>query len=179
MRGLTHRAVDEAAGLPAGSTSNVVRTRAALLELTLDRLSALPEAHLADAGLGGAPARTSPEALVELVVTTTHRQLTTDRTRLLARYELALEATRRPELRRRYDAGGRRFRELATEVMERLGSSDPARHGGLLVAFLEGVSFDAVAGAGATPTRDELRSAVTDFLTGALRRPPADRTRRA
>ncbi|HLL33473.1 MAG TPA: TetR/AcrR family transcriptional regulator, partial [Streptomyces sp.] len=31
MRGLTHRAVDEAAGLPQGSTSNVARTRQALL----------------------------------------------------------------------------------------------------------------------------------------------------
>lgn len=31
-RGLTHRAVDEAAGLPSGSTSNHFRTRSALLE---------------------------------------------------------------------------------------------------------------------------------------------------
>ena len=31
MRGLTHRAVDEAAGLPEGSTSNHFRSRDALL----------------------------------------------------------------------------------------------------------------------------------------------------
>ncbi|CAM5659075.1 hypothetical protein SAURM35S_09836 [Streptomyces aurantiogriseus] len=39
MRGLTHRAVDEAAGLPQGSTSNLARTRQALLELAVRRLA--------------------------------------------------------------------------------------------------------------------------------------------
>lgn len=39
MRGLTHRAVDEAAGLPQGSTSNLARTRAALLEAAVRRLA--------------------------------------------------------------------------------------------------------------------------------------------
>lgn len=39
MRGLTHRAVDETAGLPQGSTSNVARTRQALLELAVRRLA--------------------------------------------------------------------------------------------------------------------------------------------
>ncbi|MDP1136395.1 TetR family transcriptional regulator, partial [Klebsiella pneumoniae] len=37
MRGLTHRAVDEAAGLPQGSTSNHARTRLALLETAVRR----------------------------------------------------------------------------------------------------------------------------------------------
>ncbi|GAA0637739.1 hypothetical protein GCM10009535_12750 [Streptomyces thermocarboxydovorans] len=39
MRGLTHRAVDVAAGLPQGSTSNVARTRQALLEPAVRRLA--------------------------------------------------------------------------------------------------------------------------------------------
>lgn len=37
MRGLTHRAVDELAGLPQGSTSNHARTRQALLEAAVRR----------------------------------------------------------------------------------------------------------------------------------------------
>ncbi|MFC7482775.1 TetR/AcrR family transcriptional regulator [Luedemannella flava] len=37
MRALTHRAVDAAAGLPAGSTSNYFRTRDALLGAVIDR----------------------------------------------------------------------------------------------------------------------------------------------
>lgn len=39
MRGLTHRAVDERAGLPQGSTSNYARTRQSLLEATVRRLA--------------------------------------------------------------------------------------------------------------------------------------------
>lgn len=41
LRGLTHRAVDAAAGLPQGSTSNHFRTRAALVEAVADRILAL------------------------------------------------------------------------------------------------------------------------------------------
>jgi DNA-binding transcriptional regulator YbjK len=41
MRGLTHRAVDSAADVPAGSTSYYFRSRRALLEAVLIRLNAL------------------------------------------------------------------------------------------------------------------------------------------
>ena len=44
-RGLTHRAVDQAAGLPPGTTSNYARTRAALLTLTLTRIDELDTAE--------------------------------------------------------------------------------------------------------------------------------------
>lgn len=165
MRGLTHRAVDEAAGLPPGSTSNLARTRAALLELTLSRLTELEMLALAPAygndtpDLAGLPARMA-EAL--------HVQLK-DRRRTLARYELALEATRRPELRTIYDRAGRRFRDPAVAMMAALGSRDPVRHAYQLVAFGEGLMFDAVAGAGAMPTLDELHAALGDLLAGMLR----------
>src|SRR6201994_5031819 len=48
-RGLTHRAVDRAAGLPPGTTSNYARTRGALLRLTLGRIAELDAAD----GAGG------------------------------------------------------------------------------------------------------------------------------
>ncbi|WP_394552921.1 TetR/AcrR family transcriptional regulator [Agromyces sp. MMS24-JH15] len=38
LKGLTHRAVDEAAGLPTGTTSNHFRTRAALVAAVVDRI---------------------------------------------------------------------------------------------------------------------------------------------
>src|SRR5689334_13711377 len=37
MRGLTHRAVDQAAGVPSGSTSNLFRTREALVAGIVER----------------------------------------------------------------------------------------------------------------------------------------------
>ncbi|MEU7830786.1 TetR family transcriptional regulator C-terminal domain-containing protein [Nonomuraea sp. NPDC049129] len=171
MRGLTHRAVDEAAGLPPGSTSNLARTRAALLELTLSRLTDLEVQALAPVyRLQGANAAADPfleSDLPELVAEALHVQLGDSR-RTLARYELALEATRRPELREIYDKAGRRFRDPVVGLLAALGSPDPARHGRQLVAFGEGIMFDAIAGAGAVPSRDDLREAVRDLLRGML-----------
>ena len=148
MRGLTHRAVDEAAGLPPGSTSNLARTRAALLELTLSRLTELEERVFAAALTGRRAAGLRPGradgqgAEVQL----------RDRRRTLARYELALEATRRPELRVIYDRAGRRFRDPAVAVLAAAGSRIRYGTPRQLVAFAEGIMFDAIVGAGEEPT---------------------------
>jgi len=166
MRGLTHRAVDEAAGLPPGSTSNLARTRSALLELTLARLTELESAALAPAF---APQGAEMvETLVELAAQALWAQLTVGRRQTIARYELAFEATRRPELRTIYDRAGERFRGLAVELLSAAGSSDPVRHGRQFVAFGEGVMFDALIGAGAEPALDDLRLGVREFLRGML-----------
>ncbi|WP_067812422.1 TetR/AcrR family transcriptional regulator [Actinomadura kijaniata] len=165
LRGLTHRAVDEAAGLPAGSTSNLARTRAALLELVMARLTELELRLFAAADL---PEGGDRETVVEVVAGLLHVQLTEDRRRTLARYELALEANRRPELRAVYDASGAAFRRAAVMLVAGAGSPDPVRHGRMLVAFAEGVMFDALAGAGDDPAPEELRLAVTEFLRGML-----------
>ncbi|SNS07419.1 transcriptional regulator, TetR family [Streptosporangium subroseum] len=166
MRGLTHRAVDEAAGLPPGSTSNLARTRSALLELTLARLAELEADAFAPvldvAGL------TMPDMLAEMTARALWTQLTTGRRQTIARYELAMEATRRPELRKIYDEAGSRFRDPAVTILSAAGSTDPVRHGRQLVAFSEGMMFDAVIGAGAEPTLDDLRLGVRDLLRGML-----------
>jgi DNA-binding transcriptional regulator YbjK len=180
MRGLTHRAIDEAAGLPPGSTSNHARTRAALLELTLARLTEREEASFADllkpvpesvaeeGVLDGAPV---PYGLADLMARAMHQAVTVDRRTTIARYELALEATRRPELRRIYDELGRRFREPAVAMLAAAGSSDPVRHGHQIVAFGEGILFDAVIGAGGTPSLEELKAAFRELLNGILSSP--------
>ncbi|MEV4092128.1 TetR/AcrR family transcriptional regulator [Streptosporangium saharense] len=167
MRGLTHRAVDEEAGLPAGSTSNLARTRRALLELTLERLTELEIGTFA-ALLDDTAGPPSPEALVELAARTLWEQLTVGRHRTLARYELALEATRRPELREVYDQAGSRFRAPAVAILTAAGSPDPVRHGRQVVAFGEGVMFDTIAGSGSEPTLDDLRLGLAELLRGML-----------
>ncbi|MBZ2197918.1 TetR/AcrR family transcriptional regulator [Occultella gossypii] len=164
MRGLTHRAVDEAAGLPPGSTSNLARTRAALLELTMSRLTELEERVFADAFVSEP---LTVAELSELMARLLQVQLQ-DRRRTLARFELALEATRRPELRRIYDRAGRRFRDAAVALLTAAGSADPVRHGRQVVAFGEGIMFDAIAGAGSEPALDELQDAVRELLIGML-----------
>lgn len=168
MRGLTHRAVDEAAGLPFGSTSNLARTRAALLELALASLTELETARFVEIA-GQGPVRDLAE-LADRMADVTHFLITTGRVAGLARYELALEATRRPELRRVYDEIGRAYRDGAVAALAAAGSADPERHGHQLVAFMEGLIFDAIAGAGRTFTREELRQGLTEVLAGMLSR---------
>jgi DNA-binding transcriptional regulator YbjK len=55
MKGLTHRAVDAAAQLPQGTTSNYYRNRASLVEAVLDHLLELDAALLRDQGPAGPP----------------------------------------------------------------------------------------------------------------------------
>ncbi|GGO01623.1 hypothetical protein GCM10010116_03020 [Microbispora rosea subsp. aerata] len=164
MRGLTHRAVDEAAGLPPGSTSNHARTRAALLELTLARLTEREEAVFAAATTPGAVMSRDPCEVADLLARMTYAAVTVHRETTIARYELAMEATRRPELRKVYDEVGRRFRELATAVLAAVGSPDPERHGRQMVAYVEGLMFDAVAGAGGVPSLEDLNAAFRELL---------------
>lgn len=177
MRGLTHRAVDEAAGLPPGSTSNHARTRLALLETAVRRLAEREGSVLLPAELLGTqqpPPFTGPppgpDALADVLSLALHRYLTRHRSLLIGRYELALEATRRPELRAVYDAAGRRFREPLAAMMAAAGSADPERHALSLVAWSEGTLFSCAVGGdhARTPSRDELRRGCAELLRGML-----------
>lgn len=168
MRGLTHRAVDETAELPQGSTSNLARTRQALLELAVRRLAdrearvlALHEMPDPQAGL---------PALVDALALATHRALTRNRELTLARYELALEATRRPELRAYFDAAGARFQDQLGALVTAMGSTDPARHVLSLIAWADGLMFSCVAGSfsARVPSLDEVRAGLRELLDGML-----------
>jgi DNA-binding transcriptional regulator YbjK len=168
MRGLTHRAVDEAAGLPQGSTSNLARTRQALLELAVRRLADREARVLA---LHEMPdPRAGTDSMAEALALATHRALTNHRPLTLARYELALEATRRPELRAYFDATGARFRDQLTALVTGMGSTDPDRHTLSLIAWADGLMFSCVAGSlGARePSAEEVRTGLRELLDGML-----------
>ncbi|MGW0867880.1 TetR/AcrR family transcriptional regulator [Streptomyces sp. NPDC002611] len=168
MRGLTHRAVDETAGLPQGSTSNLARTRQALLELAVRRLADREARVLA---LHEMPdPRSGTDSLTDALALATHRALTSNRALTLARYELALEATRRPELRAYFDATGARFRDQLTALVEGMGSTDPARHTLSLIAWADGLMFSCVAGSfgSDTPSLEEVRAGLRELLAGML-----------
>ncbi|MFJ9693364.1 TetR/AcrR family transcriptional regulator [Kitasatospora sp. NPDC101183] len=162
LRGLTHRAVDEAAGLPTGSTSNLARTRAALLELALVRIAERESAEFVDPALRGSPRA----ALAEVAAEGLHRAVTTGRALTVVRIELALEAARRPELREVYDRLGARFHEAATFLLAGCGSPEPAADARRLIRWCDGVLFNAVVGSGHghPPTAAELRAEVSHYL---------------
>ncbi|MBT2439714.1 TetR family transcriptional regulator [Streptomyces sp. ISL-36] len=168
MRGLTHRAVDERAGLPQGSTSNHARTRQALLETAVRRQAELEARVLTPHEMPGPDSGAG--ALVDALALALHRYLTDHRALLVSRYELALEATRRPELRTFYDAAGSAFRGPLTAMMADAGSPAPERHALSLIAWCEGLMFSCAAGSfhSSVPSRDELRTGFAELLHGML-----------
>ncbi|MFI8769091.1 TetR/AcrR family transcriptional regulator [Streptomyces sp. R-07] len=168
MRGLTHRAVDERAGLPQGSTSNHARTRQALLEAAVRRQVQRESEVLTPHELPGP--ESGGEALVDALALALHRYLTDHRSLLVSRYELALEATRRPELRSFFDSAGSVFHTPLIAMMTAAGSPEPERHALSLIAWSEGLMFSCAAGSfhAAVPSRAELRSGFDELLRGML-----------
>ncbi|SEE62200.1 TetR/AcrR family transcriptional regulator [Jiangella alba] len=98
-RGLTFRAVDGAAGVPAGTASNYFANRNALLGQAAERIHVRlrpDDATVAEM------LRTRPEpspGVLRHELTAMYHRLSAERTEYLALLELRLEAIRRPEIR--------------------------------------------------------------------------------
>ncbi len=113
VHGLSHRSVERAAGLPAGTAANYFRGREELLVATAERIV---ELHLADAraatvvSVADAPVHPDPgtdaagrrdetlERMTDLLAASLLDAATRHRDRYLAIAELQLEARRRPAL---------------------------------------------------------------------------------
>ncbi|MEV6493948.1 TetR family transcriptional regulator [Actinoplanes sp. NPDC051633] len=93
--GVTHRAVDQLAGLPAGTASNYFRSREALLIAAASRVG---ELHYADMETVADAPGTTAERAQRLIAQSLWLAATTYRPRYLAIFELRLESLRRPAL---------------------------------------------------------------------------------
>jgi AcrR family transcriptional regulator len=137
LRGLTHRGVDTAAGLPQGSTSNWFRTRNALVDAVLAHLVECDRRDWDDTG-----SRRFPATLTELadglagyvlLATGAHR------TRTVARFVLFTAAATDPSLVAPISRGRADLLEWGTMMLAMLGSPDPGAHGRILTDYLDGV----------------------------------------
>ncbi|WP_030061687.1 TetR/AcrR family transcriptional regulator [Streptomyces novaecaesareae] len=165
VRGLTHRAVDAAAGLPVGTTSAYLRTRQALLTALVRRLVELDQRELQMMG-EQVPVRSAEELVDGISALTRHRLTGEGRRRSLARYACAVESVRDPELREilvpRENAGRAAVRAFLVER----GVPDPDRRTGTLLACVDGLVFDRLVGGG-EPGADEIEGLVAAALRGA------------
>ena len=137
MRGLTHRAVDEAAGLPQGSTSNHFRSRDALLTGVAERFAereraafeeiARTEVVVTGADLGRTIGRFAIEA------TRDHRSLS------LARYSLLVESALQPTLQQMMREGGAAVNAWGLQWLRAVGSPHPERDWVVLANFVTGL----------------------------------------
>lgn len=161
--GLTHRRLDRKLGLPEGSTSNVFSSRD---ELLAGALAALVDIDLGAMGLDAPPeVRTPRQAAAVFGDVVSGWLAPAARTRLVARYELLLESSRRPALQEVFLAYRVQFASLAEWLAEAAGCDDPGRRGAELVAWADGVLLDHVAGPGSELDRDAIVDAVRRLLT--------------
>ncbi|UUW88076.1 TetR/AcrR family transcriptional regulator [Pimelobacter simplex] len=159
-RALTHRAVDERAGLAPGSTSNYFRTRASLIAGVVQRL--LDEDLALLAGLGPLPAeRDVAPFLVGYVELSRTRRWTA----ALARLALLADPDA-GELA----AGRSRLLEAATSALAGLGLADPRATAGVLVDLVDGAIAGAVAYGNPTSAA-ALGRAIDAIVTAASEEP--------
>jgi len=167
LRGFTHRAVDRTAGLAEGSTSYYFRTREALMFAALARMAELDILDVGDVpDLGGS---VDLDTLADLLFAVVRAWLTDGRERTLARYELALESTRRPALRARMVTYGASFRLMSEQTIAAAGASEPKRRAGTLVAYLDGLMMHHLTRVGSGELDEvDLKAACRDLLVMAL-----------
>ena len=158
IRGLTHRAVDAAAGVPAGSASYYFRSRRALLEAVLVRLNTLNRTDTApiaaalarcDGGRETAPI-TAPDLddLAHALASIFDRWLDAGRHRLLARYACKVEVAHDPGLLNLLTSAAG-LDVQATEIAARAGAPDAEARGRNMVACMRGLIYSRVASTGA------------------------------
>ncbi|MEV4622439.1 TetR family transcriptional regulator [Asanoa sp. NPDC049573] len=137
IHGLTHRAVDAAAGLPAGSTSNHFRSRDALLAAVVDRIVERERANWEELATTAAP--TTPAKLAETLVEAAREAAGQHRHLTLARYAILVEAANHPPLRQKLTDGGARVYAWFLNWMRIAGSTDPEREAPLIMNHFTGL----------------------------------------
>lgn len=189
LRALTHRALDTALDLPAGSVSYYFRTRQALLTAVAARITersradfeaatfgpdvrdSAPGTDLSSGELSGDTGVKPPTAVVARgIAEWLDRLLSYRRDELLARHTLILDGRTDPEVRDRL-ANSFFSVQRARELFSTRGIDDP-RIAEDFVAVLEGAVFDRFAGRrrtlppGSADSVEQLTGLVENYLRG-------------
>ena len=169
MHALTHRAVDAAADVPAGSASNHFRTRDALLDAVVERFATRERANWEDIAARVCP--TTPAELARALTAFVRDGTGPNRTLTLARYAILVEAAIRPSLREQLAATGARVSIWFMNWLRIAGSADPGHDAPIVMNHLTGLALHQLA----YPDPDFDPSAqITALVTAVLRSLPAE-----
>ncbi|MBU4529953.1 MAG: TetR family transcriptional regulator [Hoeflea sp.] len=158
LEGVTHRAIDEAAGLPQGSSTYYFPKKEALLVEASRHLAELLEKDCDELQLGFAEiaARQGVDAAVDYVAKEVVSYADTARDLFLARMELTLAASRREELADVGDlltAAARRPIEFFLQLISEGRKDMPIE---TCAALIDGISLMHATGQGPKPTTDQI-----------------------
>ena len=176
---LSHRAVDERAGLPAGTAANYFPRRDDLLAAAAERVAELHVAEMTSADRAAADraasaqaqAASGPDMLAALIGASLHDAATRNRTRYLAAYELALESTRQPALAESMSRLG--AAALGTTLAEHraLGLPTTAEQVRALIALYNGTLLTLVVAPPETVTPEVTLALARCLVAGVLHAP--------
>lgn len=158
LEGVTHRAIDEAAGLPQGSSTYYFPKKESLLVEASRHLAALLEKDCDElqVGFAGIAAKQGVDAAVDYVAKEVVSYADTARDLFLARMELTLAASRREELAdvgERLTAAARRPIEFFLHLISEGRKDMPIE---TCAALIDGISLMYATGQGPKPTREQI-----------------------
>ncbi|WP_433661380.1 TetR/AcrR family transcriptional regulator [Nocardia sp. CA-128927] len=172
LRALTHRALDTALDLPTGSASYYFRTKRALIEAIVDRITTRSREDFTAAQLTPTDP-IDPDTTAAGIAVWLDRLLTDRRNHLITRHALTLDLLSDPDLHPRL-ARSLFSTERARNLFDAMGIRDPATAAADFIALLEGAIFDRFAGsraslaAGTPESIRQLTNLVTICFRGVM-----------
>ncbi|RZL08479.1 MAG: TetR/AcrR family transcriptional regulator [Rubrivivax sp.] len=171
-RGLTHRAVDALAGLPAGSTSSCCRTRLDLLTLALNRHAARNLDDLAQDAARLSTRAPSIDAFIETLVDRLEDWMSpAKRPRVVAQIEIFLIASREPTLQAVVEALHQHFVDATVQALRHLRVAEPEGIAMGLIATVDGILHGQIVNSHMRPDRATCKA----MLMRAVQALPAKR----
>ncbi|GAB4057407.1 TetR/AcrR family transcriptional regulator [Catellatospora paridis] len=176
VHGVTHRAVDRRAGLPAGTASNYFRSREALLVATARRVIEQHQADMAQAAQSAAPPDPAARAgdlggrtlASELIAGSLLLAAGPHRNRYLAIFELRLESLRRPALAAAIDELMAAMAAFTGDHHAEVGLSIPPAAVPAMLVMYGGALFALVTGPVELVTPEAVRPLAVAIVEGGL-----------
>jgi DNA-binding transcriptional regulator YbjK len=165
--GVTHRQVDTRAGLPPGTTSNYFRTRLALLEAVTAYVADLhwQRVALLQSLVGQPQSREGVKALMTRMITDPDEG---SQRRNIARWELFLEGTRRPELRPALNEIQSAAVKSASLILEAGGFTPSTEQMGELSRLLNGLALSNLTFSSEQPGTEDPAGLIDRLLRAVL-----------
>ena len=161
-RAVTHRSVALEAGTTHGAARYYFGTSELLLDQALRHVAARQVAEVER--VLHEPPETDPRCCAARLARHVAGPLAEDRDASIARYELFLEAARRPSLRPALEAWGDAYRRLLCVELTAAGSADPAIDAELLLNLINGILLRQLASPHADFEQAIVRPAIERFL---------------
>lgn len=151
IRAVTHRSVAAEAGLPLAATTYYFASKEDLISACLRHAATAEIAELERRVEAVDPAALSPEEWADGLIDWLEEELgEAARPRLVARYQLQLEAAHQPELGALYESWTVAAFRFAETLLSAAGSPQPAVDAAIVLAAVDGMRFNALSRSGQT-----------------------------